>query len=455
MVASVGSIAKMLLLVGLGAGAMFAVQSRWLLDGTSRADTAQMKPTGPGPAGGAPAAKAGPPGGPAAGGPPGGPGGPPAVTVSKPIVKIVTEWDDYTGRFEATDNVEIRARVSGYLTEIHFKDGQEVQKGDMLYTIDVRPFQRALEQVQAELLQAKTRVDNTALDVDRGKPLVERKIMSEKVFDDRSNALREAQAQVRVAEAKVKTAELDLLFTKITAPMAGRMSNSRIAYGSWISAGAAANATLMTTIVTVDPIHVYFDISENNWIKYKRLTDRGIKGGAADLGSGIEIGLPDETGFPHKGIIDFIDNRLDQGTGTIRGRAMVENKGLLFSAGMFARVRVAGSPAANALVVPDEAIGSDQTNKFVLVVADDGTVARKNVVLGPVVDGQRIIRAGLSADEWIVTKGLARARPGTKVNARREPAGGGPPGAPSGGPPGGGAPQSKAPPPAGPPVRTQ
>lgn len=345
---------------------------------------------------------------------------PPAVTTSRPVVKPIVEWDEYTGRFDAVETVEIRARVSGYLNEVHFKDGQIVKKGDLLYTIDPRPFERALEQAKAELAQASTKAENTTLDVERGKPLVERKVMSEKVFDDRANALREAQAQVKVADAKVKTAELDLFFTKITSPITGRMSRSNMVAGAWISAGAAANAALLTTIVSEDPIHLYFDISENNWIKYRRLIEKGTKKGAAQLGSDVELALPDENGYPQKGKVDFIDNRLDQATGTMRARAIVDNKSGRFSPGMFARVRVQGSDEYKAVMIPDEAIGTDQTNKFVYTVAEDGTVSRKGVRLGPIVDNLRVIRAGLEADDWVITKGIQRARPGNKVAAKRE-----------------------------------
>lgn len=352
---------------------------------------------------------------------PGGPAAAPSVTVSKPHTRKIIEWDEYTGRFDAVDTVDIRARVSGYLTEIHFKDGQQVKKGDLLYTIDPRPFQRALEQVQAELAQAKTKVENSTLDVERGKPLLDRKIMSEKVFDDRANTMRDAQAQVKVADAKVKTAELDLMFTSMASPITGRISKSNFSAGSWISAGAAANASLMTTVVSEDPIQIYFDVSENNWIKYRRLAEKGLKAGAAQLGAKVQIALPDEKGFPHVGVVDFVDNRLDQSTGTLRGRALVDNKTGLFSAGMFARVRVSGSEDYTAMMLPDEAIGTDQTNKFVLAVAEDGTVTRKAVTLGPVIDDLRVIRDGIGPDDWIVTKGLQRARPGGKVTPKREP----------------------------------
>jgi RND family efflux transporter MFP subunit len=343
----------------------------------------------------------------------------PSVTVSTPLRREIVEWDEYTGRFDSIETVEIRARVSGYLNEVHFKDGQTVKQGDLLFVIDPRPFERTLDQAQAELEQANTRVKNASLDVTRGQPLLERRIISEKSFDDRENLVREAQAQVKVAEAKVKTAELDLSFTRITAPLSGRISRNMASVGNWISAGGTANTTLLTTIVSQDPIHIYFDVSENNYIKYKRLAERGEGAGAADVGATVEIALPDERGYPHKGKLDFLDNRLDQGTGTLRARAVVSNKSGLFSPGLFARVRVTGSAPYAAVLLPDEAIGSDQTNKFVYAVDAEGAVARKAVKLGPLYEGMRVVREGLQPDDWVVTKGLQRARPGIKVAPNR------------------------------------
>ncbi|MBV1693494.1 MAG: efflux RND transporter periplasmic adaptor subunit [Hyphomicrobiales bacterium] len=366
------------------------------------------------PSGTPPAAKGGAAASPAA------PQAAPAVTVAKPLQRRVVEWDEYTGRFDAVESVDIRARVSGYLIEVHFRDGQHVDKGALLYTIDPRPFERALEQAKAELAQAQTKAENAVLDVERGRPLVDRKIMSEKVFDDRANALREAQSQVKVADAKVKTAELDLFFTKITSPLSGRISRSSMSTGSWVSAGAASNAALLTTIVSEDPIHLYFDISENNWIKYRRMIESGQKEGAAQQGSMVEIALPDEKGFPHKGRVDFVDNRLDQATGTMRTRALVDNKAGTFSPGMFARVRVQGSPEYEALMLPEEAVGIDQTNRFVFAVNAEGVVARKPIALGPMVEGLRVIRSGLAADDMVIIKGLQRARPGNKVSPKQE-----------------------------------
>ena len=347
-------------------------------------------------------------------------GEPPVVAVNQPIQRQIVEWDEYTGRFDAVETVDVRARVSGHLTEVRFKDGQRVKQGDVLFVIDQRPFERALDQARAELFAATTKVENANLDIVRGKPLVERKIISDKAFDDRMSIVRDAQAAVKVAEAKVKSAELDLSFTTIDSPITGRISRTLVTAGNWVSAGGTASATLLTTIVSQDPIYIYFDVSENNYIKYKRLAERGDAAGAADLGAPVEIALPDEQGFPHKARLDFLDNRLDQGTGTLRARAVIRNPHELFSPGLFARVRVTGTAPYSAVLVSDEAIGTDQTNKFVYVVTDDGTVSRRNVALGPLYEGLRVVREGVGPQEWVIVRGLQRARPGSKVTPKQE-----------------------------------
>jgi multidrug efflux system membrane fusion protein len=345
----------------------------------------------------------------------------PVVTTSRPVVSDVIEWDEYTGRFEAVASVEIRARVSGYVDQIAFTDGQSVKKGDLLFVIDPRPFERVLATANAELEQARMKVQNTTMDVDRGRPLVERKIMSEKVFEDRASLQREAESAVKVTEAKVAAAELELSFTRITAPIDGRLSRANISLGSWISAGGTANATVLTQIVTQDPIQIYFDISENNYIKYKRLAERGALAGTDGTGAEVEVTLPDEAKrFEHRGRLDFVDNRLDPGTATMRARAVVPNAKQLFSPGMFARVRLAGTPKQSTVLLPDAAIGTDQANKFVLVVAEDGTVSRRNVELGPLYQGLRVVREGVGGEDWVVTSGLQRARIGQKVAPNRE-----------------------------------
>ncbi len=348
-------------------------------------------------------------------------GPPPAVTVSQAITREITDWDEYTGRFEAVANVEVRARVAGYLDQVHFKDGQIVAKGDLLYTIDRRPFEATLDQARAELSQATTKVENTSKDVERGRPLLATKVMSEKVFDDRSNLKREAEAAVKVAEAKVRTAELDLAFTQIAAPIGGRMSRSVITAGNYVTAGGAATPTLLTTIVAQNPVHLYFDVNEANAIKYRRIAMSGAKSVAGEIGALVEVALPDEKGFPHRGVIDFSDNRIDSATGTLRMRAVVDNAKGLFAAGIFARVRVAGSQSYQAMLLPDAAFGTDQANRFALVVASDGGVQRRVVTLGALASGLRVVTSGLKSDDWVVTKGLQRARPGQKVTPTREP----------------------------------
>lgn len=342
------------------------------------------------------------------------------VTVSQPIVRKTIDWHEYTARFDALETVDIRARIAGYLQQVHFRDGQFVKRGDLLFSIDPRPFERTLDQARAELAQAQTKVENTTRDVVRGRPLVESKIMSEKVFDDRENLKRDAEASLAVAQAKVRTAELDLEFTRITAPMDGRIGRAMISVGNFVTAGGGSNPTLLATIVSLDPMNLYFDVSEANALKYRRLTQRGKSAGVSEEGTTIEFALPDETGFPHRGKIDYSDIRLDPGTSTLRARAIVQNASGLFTAGMFARVRIAGSPAYDALLLPDEAVGTDQASRFVWVVTEDGLVSRRTVTLGPVVAGLRAVSDGLKPGEWVITKGIQRARHGQKVAIKRE-----------------------------------
>lgn len=343
-------------------------------------------------------------------------GAPAAVTLSRALAREIIEWDEYTGRFEAVESVDVRARVGGYLTEVLFKDGQLVRKGDLLYVIDPRPFERAVSLAEAELNSAKVRVENAKLDVERGRPLLDRKVISEKVFDDRANVQRDAEAAVKVAEAKLKAAELELSFTRITAPIAGRISRSLVTTGNLVSGGGSSTATSLTSIVSQDPIHLYFDISENEALKYKRIMASPTLAGMNAL-----VALPDDTGFPHKGQLDFVDNRLDTGTGTLRARVLIENPSGLFAPGMFARVRLAGSPRHVALLLPDEAIAADQASRYVYVVGEDNIPQRRTVKLGPLVDGLRVVREGLSESDWAIVKGHQRVRPGQVVSPTRVP----------------------------------
>ncbi len=347
---------------------------------------------------------------------------PPEITVSQPVLRKTIEWDEYTGRFDAVEAVDVRARVSGYLAKVNFTDGQEVKAGDLLFEIDPRPFERALDQATAQLDEAKVRVSNAGLDVERGRPLLKSEAISRKTFDDRENLVREATAAVKVAEARVKTAELELSFCRITAPISGRISRTLVTRGNFVSGGGNDTGnTILTTIVTQDPIYIYFDVSENNALKYQRLAQASGKGASGMVGAAVGVGLPDEEHFPHAGKLDFIENRLDAGTGTLRARAIVPNTEGLFSSGMFARVRLQGSPEYQALLLPDEAIDTDQATRFVYVVGSDDVPERRTVELGPLVDGLRVVRKGIAPNDWIVIRGQQRILPDQKIVPKRTP----------------------------------
>jgi multidrug efflux system membrane fusion protein len=346
---------------------------------------------------------------PAAGPPP----APPPVTVSKPLQKSITEWDEYTGRFEALATVDVRARVSGFINSIHFRDGQIVNKDDILFVIDDRPYKLAVDQARADVERARSKLEIATSDVERAAPLVRNQTVTEREFDTRRSAQRDAAGAVGAAQAALKQAELNLEWSEVRAPIAGRISSRRVDAGNLIT-GGATGATLLTTIVTLDPIHFIFDGSEADFIRYLRLAKAGDRPSSRDAQNPIAVKLADEADFAHKGRMDFVDNVVNPKTGTIRGRAILDNKDGLLTPGFFGRMRLYGGDR-DALMVPDSAIASDQASKIVFTVAEDGTVGTKKVELGPIVDGLRVIRSGLVATDRIVIEGLPRARPGQKV----------------------------------------
>jgi RND family efflux transporter MFP subunit len=343
---------------------------------------------------------------------------PPAVSIANPLEKEVVEWDEYTGRFDAVDLVEVRARISGVLDEVKFKDGAIVKQDDLLFVIDPRPFQRVLDRDRAALQGAKVAVEFSGKDLERAKPLLANATISQQVFDQRTQAVRTAEANVLSAEASVRSAELDVEFTQIHAPITGRISRKYVTEGNYLT-GGSGSGTLLTTIVSTDPIYFYFDISEADFLKYKRLGELGLRPSSRDNPNPVELGLQNDEGFPYKGKINFIDNRIDQNTGSLRGRAVFSNPDGLFQPGLFARVRMAGSGRYNAILLPDAAVATDQSNRFVFVVADDGTVSTKPVVLGPIIDGLRVIRSGVSTADWVIVNGVQRARTGIKVRPEK------------------------------------
>ena len=337
---------------------------------------------------------------------------PPQVTVATPIKKVVADYDEYVGRFVAIDAVEVRARVSGYLDSISFKDGQMVKRGDLLFTIDRRPFEAALEQAKATLEQAKANLAFAESDLTRATSLQPGTSITQQTIDQRVQAKRVAQATVYAQEAAVRQAALDLEFTELRAPVAGRIGDRRVSVGNLVTGGTGGSTTLLATIQSTDPIRFEFTFDEASYLRYTRL-NKGVDGPALDVP--VELKLIDEKDFVHKGHMDFIDNAISGSSGAIRGRAEFANSDGTFTPGMFARLRLAAAPPAEALLVPDAAIGTEQVRKFVFTVDGDNVAKPKYVTLGPVVDGLRVISDGLAPDDRVIINGLMRARPGAKV----------------------------------------
>jgi RND family efflux transporter MFP subunit len=356
-------------------------------------------------------------------------GAPPApqVTVAKPTQRTVSDYDEYVGRFAAVDSVEVRARVSGYLDSVDFKDGQMVKQGDLLFTIDKRPFQTALDQSRANRQLAQSNLTYTESDLKRAQQLVAEKTVTEQVFEQRSQAFRNAQASVAAASAAVRQAELDMQFTELRAPIDGRIGDRRVSPGNLVTGGTSGNTTLLATIVSQDPIHFEFTFDEASYLRYERMAKEGADVASRGPGVNVSLKLIDEKDFSHEGRMDFVDNAIDRSTGTIRGRALFKNPNAVFTPGMFARVRVPASPPYQALLVPDTALGTEQARRFVLVVGADNMVAMKYVTIGDLVDGGlRVIKEGLSADDRVIVDGLMRARAGIKVTPQEQGAKPGP-----------------------------
>jgi multidrug efflux system membrane fusion protein len=339
---------------------------------------------------------------------------PPAeVTVAPAIGKQVTDWDEFTGHFESVDAVEIRPRVSGFVQRVAFTEGAIVRRGDPLFYIDARPYQAEVDRAAADLERARTRAQLAQGEQERAQRLVATQAISREELDSRSSSKAEGDAAVRAAAAALETAKLNLEWTVVRAPITGRVSRAAVTPGNLVQAGPPS-ATLLTTIVSLDPIYVYFDSDEQAYLKYvKAIRARG----AAELP--VYIGLTNETGFPHKGKLDFVDNRLDAGAGTIRVRAVIENPTQLFVPGLFARVRLVGTEQRAVTLIQDQAVGTDQDRKFVLVLKPDSSVDYRPVTLGRLVDGLRVVNSGLAPGENVVINGLLRVRPGMKVLAKR------------------------------------
>lgn len=331
----------------------------------------------------------------------------PTVTVAQPIARDVTEWDDFVGRFEASRTVEVRPRVSGAVTAIHFTDGQIVKQGQPLFTIDPRPYEAALAESRAGVATANSDLALARADLERALKLVDIDGVSKSEVDRLKARVQAASASLAAAQARVRSRALDVEFTTVRAPIGGRISDRRIDAGNLVAAGEGANSTLLTTINALDPIYFSFEGSEALFLKAKR--------SGADKDALVEVRLQDEPDYRWKGTIDFTDNGLNPRSGTIRGRAVLANAKLFLTPGMFGNMRLANGGKVRALLVPDGAIITDQARKTVLVVGKDDTVASREVQLGPVVDGLRVIRSGLAPTDRVVINGLQMAQAGAKV----------------------------------------
>jgi len=384
------------------------------------------------------------------------------VVATSPVRLSLTEWDEYVGRLEPMEFVEVRARVSGYLDSTNFKEGQIVKKGDLLCVIDPRPFEAEVRRAESEVSRTKSQVEQTRASVvqaaaevqvaqarfdlarkqlERSRALVQQNAVSKDDYDIRESEVSQseanlkaaearleltrtqvtsAQALVATAEASLSVAELNLQYTQVTSPITGRVSSRHVTEGNLIS-GGAAESTLITTIVSLDPIYCTFDADEQAYLKYVRLAQEGKLGSSRDVKHPVYIGLADEgQEFPHLGHMDFVDNRLDQGTGTMRCRAILSNSDLSLTPGLFARLRLPGSAQYEAILIPDLTVGTDQSEKFVYVVDEESSIRRQVVKLGPLIRGLRIVREGLDGSENVVLRGLQRVRPGDVVVATHE-----------------------------------
>lgn len=344
---------------------------------------------------------------------------PPSVTVATPVTRDVAEWQEHTARIEPSARVEIRARVSGQIEQVHFEDGAIVRQGDLLFTIDQRPFRIAVDQAEAGLARAEAQLTLAGQQVERYTPLAQSRIAPQAELDTRRSQLREAQAGVTAARAALAQAQLDLEFTEVRAPRPGRVSDRRVDAGNLIQQGQ----TLLTTLLALDPVYVSFDASEADYLRQARAA--AAQGGLRAGGARVQLRLLDEANFSREGRIDFVDSAFDARSGTIRARAVVPNPDLFLTPGTFARLRLFEGDAP-ALLVPDTSVMADQSGRMVLTVAADGTVTPRSVQLGPLTEGLRVVRSGLTAQDRVIIGGLHRARPGMRVTAEQGRIGQGP-----------------------------
>lgn len=326
---------------------------------------------------------------------------PPEVSVATVLSKEVRQWDEFTGRVVAIETVELRPRVSGYVERVAFKEGQEVRKGDLLFVIDQRPYKAALDRALADLERARSEARLAQTQDARAQALIEVKAISREEFETRKAATAQGNAGVQAAEAAVASARLDLQFTQVRSPINGRAGRAMVTTGNL----AQADATLLTTVVSLDPVHVYFEGDEQSYLRYNELARKGERD---DSRNPVRVGLANEEGYPHEGTVDFVDNQVDPRTGTIRARAVLDNSDRVFTPGLFARVQLQGSGQFKALLIDDKAVLTDQDRKYVYVLGPHNAAVRKDVVLGRMIDGLRVVQSGLTPKDKVIVHGVQK-----------------------------------------------
>jgi len=340
---------------------------------------------------------------------------PPQVSVAQVVQRPVNEFDEFTGRFEAIEHVDLRPRVSGYISSVNFVEGREVKKGEVLFIIDPRPYEAEFKRAKAQLEQARTQLSLAKSERERAAKLVQSHAISQEEFDTRTAGNDQASANVDAAQAALDSAQLNLTWTRVTAPIDGRISRAQVTAGNFVTSGQ----TMLTTIVSLDPIYVTFDDDEQAYLKYAKQARDGDHASSRNSANTVLVGLANESDYPHSGVMVFVDNALDPATGTIRSRAKLDNHDRIFTPGLFARIKLLGRDKHNALLINDSAVGTDQNMKYVFVVGADNKIEYRPVKLGPIVDGLRVIREGLSQGETIVVNGLQRVRPGAPITPEK------------------------------------
>ena len=343
---------------------------------------------------------------------------PPQVSVAQVLEKRVKDWDEFTGRLQAVETVEIRPRVSGYIDKVAFTEGSQVKNGDLLFIIDPRPYQAEFDRAAADVKRYKTALELARIELVRVQRLKDSGAVSEEELDERKSTLAQGEANVAGAEAARETASLNLSFTRVTSPIAGRVSRAEVTRGNLVT-GGINGGTLLSSVVSMDPIYLYFDADEQSYLRYTQTAHSGVGPSSNAAQNPVQVGLANEEGFPHLGKVDFVDNQLNPQTGTIRARAVLENKNGQFTPGLFARVQLLVSGEYSAILIEDRAVNTDQNQKYVLLLGANNQIEYRKVTLGRVIEGLRIVREGLKPGDVIVVNGAQRVHPGVAVTPQR------------------------------------